>query len=53
MQAHVDIIGERIHKQCKIASMNIWDSRAETGHMAEPEEQQCERQVFPMSTLLH
>ena len=52
MQAHVDIVGERIHKRCKIASMNIWDSRAETRHMAELVEQQCERQVFLMSTLL-
>ena len=35
MQAHINIVGERIHKQCKIASMNIWDNRAETRHMAE------------------
>ena len=33
-QAHVDIVGKRFHKRCKIASLNIQDSRAETRHMA-------------------
>ena len=52
MQAHVDITQKRFQKRLKVAWIDIYDSMAQTRHMAEMEAQQREQQVLPMSTLL-
>ena len=52
MQAHVDITQKRFQKRLKVAWIDIYDSMAQTRHMAEMKAQQREQQVLPMSTLL-